>query len=116
MRISQAEEPREELLWHGSKVNPRKIWNSNDGFLTNYAASGMWGRAIYFAQNASYSLSYAFSHGNSAKGMFLARVLLGNCMDTGANNDSSLVVPPEGYNSVKGRTGGSDVYMVYFSK
>ena len=110
------ENPREEFHWHGCRVAPEKIWGSNDGFLTNYAKSGMWGKAIYFAKNASYSLDYAYDHSDGVKGMFFARVLLGNCKDTGTNNDSSLIVPPEGYNSVQGRTGGSDVFMVYFSK
>ena len=31
----------------------------------------------------------------------------------GINGDKSLKEPPEGFESVKGHTGGSDVYMVY---
>lgn len=37
----------------------------------------MYGKGIYFAQNAIYSDGYAFHHGNNVKGMFLANVLLG---------------------------------------
>ena len=39
------------------------IYNSKDGFNTQYANDGcMWGRAVYFAVNASYSCgSYAHS-------------------------------------------------------
>ena len=36
----------------------------------------MWGRAVYFALNASYSTSYAFRNGGIRQ-MFLGEVVLG---------------------------------------
>jgi len=45
--------------------------------------------------------------------------MIGNAIDTGTKNDPSLKEPPfiagrnERYDSVKGHTGGSDVYIVY---
>ena len=75
----------------------------------------MWGRAVYFAQNASYSSSYAFRANNSRK-MFLAEVLLGDSIPL---PQQQLVKPPDKpgtsieFDSVKGHTGKSDIYMVY---
>jgi len=37
----------------------------------------MWGRGLYFAENASYSLDYSYNHKNGVKGMFLALVNVG---------------------------------------
>ena len=45
--------------------------------------------------------------------------MIGNAIDTGTKNDPSLKEPPfiagrnERYDSVKGHTGCSDVYIVY---
>ena len=46
--------------------------------------------------------------------------MIGDAIDTGTKNDTSLreppeVIPgkPERYDSVKGHTGGSDIYIVY---
>jgi hypothetical protein len=39
--------------------------------------AGMWGRATYFAVNASYSKDYASSEGGVNQ-FFLARVLIGD--------------------------------------
>ena len=51
----------------------------------------MWGRAIYFAVNASYSSnSYAYTNGGN-KMMFFAEVLIG---DTVSLPSQKLVKPP----------------------
>jgi len=52
----------------------------------------MWGRGLYFAENASYSFNYSHSHKNNVKGMFLAQVNLGKCRDL--PSDKSLKEPP----------------------
>lgn len=69
-----------------------------------YSFGGMWGQAVYFAKNSAY-----------------ARVLVGEFIEL--NPDSSLRVPPtmkddpsKRYDSVKGSSGGSDVYMIYANK
>lgn len=41
----------------------------------------MWGKGIYFAENAKYSLDYAHDHSNNVKGMFFALVNLGRVAD-----------------------------------
>ena len=74
-----------------------------------------WGRAVYFAKNASYSASYAFIAQSNRK-MFLAEVVLG---DPVFLPEQQLVKPPNKpgtmieYDSVQGNVGNSDVYMVY---
>jgi len=84
----------------------------------------MWGRAVYFAVNASYSCgSYAHSvpngHplsdgsvlANGAKVVLFAKVQVGK--EHPCPSNSSLRGPPDGFESIKGNTGGSDVYMIY---
>jgi hypothetical protein len=75
----------------------------------------MWGKALYFAVNASYSCpGYCGNKlSDGSYEVFFAEVTIGNCIDTGSNNNNSLKEPPAGYDSVKGHTNGSDVYMVY---
>ena len=46
--------------------------------------------------------------------MFLARVLVGKNEKLASN--SSLLGPSDGYDSVQGHTGNSDVFMVYANK
>lgn len=80
-----------------------------------------WGKGIYFAQKASYSNSYAHAIG-TAKQMFLATVLVGD--DVALPSDPKIRFPPqkpngslntqvEKFDSVKGNTGGSDVWIIY---
>lgn len=50
-------------MFHGTRTNdPKAIYQSEDGFNVNYASpSGCWGKAIYFAENSSYSNGYCFN-------------------------------------------------------
>jgi hypothetical protein len=41
----------------------------------------MWGKGIYFAENAKYSDGYTYKHRNNVKGMFFALVNLGRVAD-----------------------------------
>ena len=112
---------KEEFLFHGTgSLNPEKIYKDVDvAFDSRFSNAGMWGKAIYFAKNASYSSGYAYrlNNGYGHHCLFLAQVLIGDTIQM--EPDSSLVRPPykphskEMYDSVKGRTGGSDVYMIY---
>jgi len=91
--------------------------------MIQFAAEGLWGRGIYFAENSSYSDNYAHTlPGNKERQMFLAEVILGDCV--ALEQDSSLRLPPpksvknsslavELYDSVQGTTGGSTVFIVY---
>ena len=78
----------------------------------------MWGPAIYFAVNASYSHSYSYKNvdiGNMRQ-MFLSEVLLGDFKDcaSGKYAKPPLKEPSQvEYDSIRGHTQGSDVYMVY---
>jgi hypothetical protein len=49
------------LLWHGTRENkPSLIYDSQEGFDKRFSSKGMWGEAIYFAVNASYSHMYRY--------------------------------------------------------
>ncbi len=52
----------EKNLFHGTSNNPPSlIFKDEVGFDMRYSEGGMWGIAIYFAENASYSDSYAYT-------------------------------------------------------
>ena len=49
-----------KMLWHGSgSVEPEKIYDGLEAFDICYSKTGLWGKGIYFAQQASYSLDFA---------------------------------------------------------
>ena len=54
-------------MWHGTKkYDPRLVAVSNDGFSTQFAQDNCsWGRAVYFAVNASYSCGSNRNNGYS---------------------------------------------------
>ncbi|KAL9653410.1 hypothetical protein ABK040_002046 [Willaertia magna] len=109
-------------LFHGTRAtDPEFIYNGQDGFDTRFSAAGMWGKGTYFACNASYSNGYAFTDNQlGCKVFLLADVLLGDSVKIDSG-DKTLVIPPIKtntkppirYDSVKGNTGGSDVYIIY---
>lgn len=118
-------------LFHGSSENkPEDIYKGECGFDMRYSRKGMWGHANYFAVNASYSHSYAYPSNRSlyflssissvspTRQMFLAKVLVGDFVQRASDN--SLIMPPlksgptkKQYDSIKGYTNGSDVFMTY---
>jgi hypothetical protein len=74
----------------------------------------MWGKGIYFAENAKYSDDYTYKHRNNVKGMFFAMVNLGRVADL--PSDKKIVEPPQGHDSISGFTNGSKVFIVYANK
>jgi hypothetical protein len=59
MKNASLSDPVQKLLWHGTRCDPNKIMKQ-DGFSSQFANdSCLWGRAIYFAELASYSHNYA---------------------------------------------------------
>ena len=117
----------EKDLFHGtSSTPPEKIFKSEQGFDFRFCSRGVWGTGTYFAVNASYSNNYAYTTG-AKKQMILAKVLTGETCQ--CNPDSSLKKPPvksrsklggsrntfedELYDSVKGHTNGSDIFVIY---
>ena len=77
----------------------------------------MWGKGLYFAENASYSHKYSFLAANRDRTFFLAEIILGESITLPPK--TTLTYPPvndktgKQYDSVQGNTKGSDVYMVY---
>ena len=72
-----------KLVWHGTRGNPPvSVFQGDQGFNIVYSNTGMWGRALYFAVNASYSCP-AYSYkvpGTDTYQVFLTEVVLGNCV------------------------------------
>ena len=116
----------ERELFHGTGSNdPRLIYEGEDGFDMRYSAQGMWGRANYFAVNASYSDDYAYRKSDGSRQMFLVKVLTGDSYSSAPNGN--LRMPPEKqsgaggalqfatprYDTVTGNTRGSQVFMAY---
>ena len=112
----------EKFLFHGSRsCQAFDIYGSEEGFDMRFSGEGMWGLAIYFAENASYSDSYANENGDGIKEMFVAKVLTGDSCKY--SSDKTLRLPPlkssqacfhhERYDTVEGETKGSKVYMTY---
>lgn len=116
----------EKLLFHGTRdTDPKEIiQGSTCGFDMRYSGTGLWGRGTYFAENASYSHSYAYNE-HGLKKMFAAWVLTGISYES--RPDSNITVPPPRdreedanrdkvkylYDTVTGVTGGTRVYITY---
>ena len=101
--------------WHGTGGRPASTIyeDRQDGFMMQFCTSGMWGRGLYFAENASYSNGYAHTAGGQ-KMFMLAKLLSGEEVNLPSNG--SLTSPPPDsvrYDTVTGTTGGSKVYIVY---
>mmetsp|Transcript_24135 Transcript_24135/g.21200 ORF Transcript_24135/g.21200 Transcript_24135/m.21200 type:complete len:143 (+) Transcript_24135:1897-2325(+) len=116
-----SEKIRERNLWHGTRnTHPKEIYEAFDeGFDLQYSNDGMWGRGLYFAVNASYSVSYSHTTGNTRL-MMLVKVMIGDevkLQPTGSLRKPPLRNPNGNskvrYDSVTGFTAGSDVYILY---
>jgi hypothetical protein len=60
-------------LFHGtSKNHPDLIFYGEEGFDMRLSREGYWGRAIYFAEKAAYSHTYAFQNPEGTKSLILA--------------------------------------------
>lgn len=119
----------ERRVWHGtSTLDPSVVYDDQfDGFMMQFAASGLWGRGIYFADKASYSKHYSHKPAGSTnqrpladtkeKEMFLARLIVGK--EAKLEQNRQLSVPPTDastgrkFNTVTGQTAGSQVWIVY---
>jgi len=121
----------ERRVWHGtSGLDPVHIYNDQmDGFMMQFAAYGLWGRGLYFADKASYSRNYSHTPAKQSPTnerpepqageleMFLTRLLVGK--EAKIDQNKSLTVPPTDtstglkYNTVTGYTAGSQVWIVY---
>jgi len=112
-----------QTLFHGTKTtDPKIIWNSDEGFDSRCANTGMWGVGIYFAETAAYSHSYSHDNDDGDHQIFYADVLVGQSVTL--KSDQSLKKPPtkpgylqrsenETYDSVNGITYNTKVYIIY---
>ena len=115
----------EKAVWHGTaKSDPKLIYeDEQDGFDMTFSNSGMWGRGLYFAENASYSVGlrysgdYSHDCGDGTHSVMLVKLLEGESKHM--PSDRTIKRPPakEGtsrrYNTVTGETCNSKVYIVY---
>jgi O-acetyl-ADP-ribose deacetylase (regulator of RNase III)/RNA recognition motif-containing protein len=116
----------ERELFHGTRKNdPKHIYEGEDGFDMRFSSTGMWGLANYFAVNASYSDTYAYTRSDGTKEMFMVKVLTGDSYQSPSKQE--LRMPPEKpravgeklqfsrvrYDTVTGTTRGSQVFMTY---
>ena len=114
----------ELLLFHGTRTtDPCIIWRSDQGFDLRHCQGGAWGVGAYFAENSSYSDSFAYlKPGRSReKQMFLAKVLTGH--NTQLPQNPTLRMPPirtrdeSGgnvlYDSVSGVQGLIRIFIIY---
>ena len=63
----------------------------------------MFGRAAYTAEDAAYYHHYSHQVlGRNEAQMFLCRVAAGSVSEEGMDWDSSIVKPPDGYDSIRG--------------
>ena len=115
----------EKHLFHGTRTTPpEKVFRSEKGVDFRFSRKGLWGMGSYFAVNASYSDRYAYNATALEKQMLICKVLTGDSYNA-TKTDGTLRQPPlkpvpthgsfeeERYDSVKGNTSGSYVYVVY---
>ncbi|KAI6653609.1 hypothetical protein LOD99_3504 [Oopsacas minuta] len=116
----------ELTVFHGtSATDPELIYKGAEGFDFRHSNIGMWGKANYFAVNASFCESYQYTDPTTNSKMILqVKLLAGNVAHLPSK--SSLTMPPplpnfmkqqfvgQRYDTVSGdHTAGSKVYMVY---
>ena len=116
----------ERKLFHGTRqTQPEKVYASEHGFDFRYGSNGLWGNGAYFAVQAKYSAqNFAYRNSSGFFQIILALVLTGESVLVAP--DSALSKPPvkpkpggnvalveELYDSVKGHTAGTDMYIVY---
>ena len=116
----------EMTVFHGTRTtDPDLIIKGPEGFDFRHSSEGMWGRANYFALNASFSESYQYTQPQTNLKMILqVKLMAGNVVHLPPTG--SLTMPPllpntikqsfigQRYDTVSGdHSGGSKVYMVY---
>jgi hypothetical protein len=118
MRSINGKDPNEVSVWHGTRSHdPKLIYEDmQDGFMMQYCTGGMWGRGIYFAENASYSDGYSHAAVGGTQTVMLTKLLAGDEVDLPSTGSLKIPPPkPDGvrYDTVTGTTGSSKVYIVY---
>ena len=110
MYISLLEQRKAEH-YHNSVTN-------NNSFTISSLPGTAYGRGVYFAKNASFSVKYAGDAGTGAHYVYLARVLVGkHCQGC-----SSMIVPPPKnpsrpeilYESVVDNIANPNIFVVFY--
>jgi len=108
------------MLFHGTgNCDPSIIYEDDKGFLINYASDdGLWGRGVYFAQDASYSHKYSFRTKEGICKMILAQVITGDGINL--DEDRNIRLPPlkdesgkKRFDCVIGMRHGTFIYVCY---
>jgi hypothetical protein len=104
-------------LFHGTKTTDPKVIYDTDTGLDSRVGQGMWGQGTYYAVNSSYSVNYSFTRPDGNHDMFCCSVIIGDAIDLPSTPTLNRPPPKPNssglYHSVKGNTGGSDVYITY---
>jgi len=107
------------LLFHGtSSMDPSCIYASPKGWKVNYASDkNLWGRGIYFAQDASYCCGkYCYTTKKGTQVLLLAAVIVGDdivCDENKALRDPPIEEGLKRFDSVSGMRHGTWVWVVY---
>eukprot|EP01123_Difflugia_compressa_P009395 TRINITY_DN3105_c0_g1_i1.p1 TRINITY_DN3105_c0_g1~~TRINITY_DN3105_c0_g1_i1.p1 ORF type:complete len:325 (+),score=53.58 TRINITY_DN3105_c0_g1_i1:59-976(+) len=83
-----------KLLFHGtSKTPPKIIYEADKGWKISYSRDdSLWGRGLYFAQDAIYTHNYTYKTKDNTRQVFLAEVIVGDGIHCEENK--SLREPP----------------------
>lgn len=113
-----------KMLFHGTRgTNPHQICNTPQGLCVQHSNIGMWGRGIYFSDNARYCDVFAY-HMEDAKQLLLCEVILGDGKFTLPCKMIRLPPPKQKnplnfaqprYDSVWGISRAAKIYVVYDS-
>jgi len=108
------------MLFHGTgSCDPKVIYEDDKGFLINFASDdGLWGRGVYFAQDAIYSNKYTYRTPTGTKKMILAEVITGDGINL--DEDRNIRLPPpkdesgkKRFDCVIGMRHGTFIYVCY---
>ena len=112
----------EKHLFHGTrKSDPQSVARSLRGIDFRFSRRDhqlLWGTGAYFAVNASYSDRYRYES-HSVRKLIVAKVLTGHSIRYREPSPQLTRPPPLHagsnllYDTVNGRGGGSDIYVVY---
>jgi len=108
------------MLFHGTGgTDPKFIYEDDKGFLINFASDeGLWGRGVYFAQDAIYSHKYTYRTPANTRKMIIAQVITGDGINL--DEDRNVRLPPlkedngkKRYDCVIGMRHGTFIYVCY---
>ena len=121
------ETPKEKVetkwLYHGSSgVDPKLIYESEEGLDLRFSNKGMWGHGVYLAVDSYVSDRFSNKdESTSERKMFCAQVIIGKSKYL--EPDSSLMKPPfmegsktDSYDIVQGKLWERDIYISYSNK